>query len=154
MHSTKTVYTEQSKLYPGVSFKIRTLNVMKRAQRDAGIASQRLEYTRLSAERATQFKALGGDTGTIEEQTARVNALPIEKRLEILRLDEEADSIFNQFILPATIRAAFVSIDGYELDGATPDIDALLNDAPDDLLGEIYAACVRGSGLTEGEAKN
>jgi hypothetical protein len=33
-------------------------------------------------------------------------------------------------------------------------VDDLLSGAPDDLIEEVYTACVRGSGLTEDEAKN
>ena len=57
--------------------------------------------------------------------------------------------------LPNAIRAGFISVEGLELDGvATPSVDDLLSGAPDDLIEEIYTACVRGSGLTEDEAKN
>jgi len=155
MHSLKSKFTEASKKYPGVTFTVRNLNAMRRAERDAAIASHRLEYSRLIAERATQWKALAGEDGTIEERNARVNALPVDKRLAILEMDEKAQHIYERFMLPNAIRAGFISVEGLELDGvATPSVDDLLSGAPDDLIEEIYTACVRGSGLTEDEAKN
>lgn len=154
MHSTKSAFIAKSTKYEGVTFKVRTLNTIKRAERDARIAQDRLEYTRLTSERATQFRALVGEDGTVEELNAKANALPIGRRLELLSLDEQAQHIFERVIIPSTIRAAFVSIEGYEIDGKAPTVDDLLENAPDDLLGEVYAACVTGSGLTEGEAKN
>ena len=155
MHSTKSQFTEKSAAYPGVEYTIRTLNAVARAERDATIMQERLEYSRITSERATQFKALVGDEGSIEDRNARANALPLEKRLAIIELDERADVIYQRHIVPATIRAAFVSISGYELDGdPAPTADALIAAAPDVLLAEIHAACVRGSSLTEAEAKN
>lgn len=155
MHSLKSKFTESSKKYPGVSFTVRNLNTIRRAERDATIASHRLEYTRLTAERATQFKALAGEDGTAEERNARVNALPVDKRLAILKMDEEAQHIYERFIVPNAIRAGLVSIDGIDLDGVEhPTAEDVIQGAPDDLIEEIYAACVRGSGLTEDEAKN
>ena len=155
MHSTKSQFIEKSTAFPGVEFTIRTLNTIARAERDASIMDQRLEYSRLTSERATQFKALVGDEGSIEDRNARANALPLDKRLAIIELDERADAIYQRHIVPATIRAAFVSISGYELDGdSAPGVDALIAGAPDELLAEIHAACVRGSSLTGEEAKN
>jgi hypothetical protein len=155
MHSLKSKFTESSKKYPGVSYTVRNLNTIRRAERDAAIASHRLEYTRLTAERATQFKALAGEDGTAEERNTRVNALPVDKRLAILKMDEEAQHIYERFIVPNAIRAGLISVDGLDLDGVEkPTTEDVIQNAPDDLIEEIYAACVRGSGLTEDEAKN
>ncbi len=154
MHSLSSTFTVDSKLYPGAVYKIRTLNTIQRAKRDAAIASHRLEYTRLNAERQTIYKHLAGDTGTDEEKLERVNAHPVEKRLPILDFDQKAQCILDEHIVPATIRAALISVDGIEIDGAKPTVETLLENAPDGMLTEIYAACVNGSGLTEGEAKN
>ena len=155
MHALTSSFTEKSKKYEGVAFKVRTLNALKRAARDAQIAGERLEYTRLTSERATQFKALAGEDGTIDELNAKVNALPVEKRLAIWDMDERAQRIYDEFIVPNTIRAALISVTGLSLDGIeNPSVDDILAGAPDDLIAEIHAACVRGSGLTEGEAKN
>jgi|APGre2960657404_1045060.scaffolds.fasta_scaffold01058_7 hypothetical protein len=155
MHSLKSKFTEASKKYAGVSFTVHNLNTIRRAERDAAIASHRLEYTRLTAERATQFKALAGEEGTAEERNARVNALPLEKRLAILEMDEKAQHIYERFIVPNAIRHGLIGVEGLELDGTeNPTADDILAGAPDDLIEEIYAACVRGSGLTEDEAKN
>ena len=155
MHSFNSEFTEKSKKFEGVAFTVRTLNTTKRAERDAKIAAERLQYTRLSAERATKFKELVGEDGTPEERNAKVNAMPLEKRVDLLYLDEQAQHIYDSVIAPSTIRAALISVTGLELNGVKePKVEQIIADAPDELLAEIHEACVRGSGLTEGEAKN
>ena len=154
MHSLKSTFNEKSTKYPGVTFTVRNLNAMQRAVRDAQIAAERLEYTRIVTERAMQFKALAGEDGTVEQQNARVNSLPVEKRIALWDMDERAKHIYDGTIVPNAVRFGLVSVDGLDMDGATADADAVLNSAPDDLIEEIYTACVRGSSLTEGEAKN
>lgn len=154
MHSFSSITTVLSKKYPGVAFQIRTLNMIQRAIRDAGIADHRLEYSRLSAERGALNDSLLGKEGTVEEREKRFDALPQADRLKIIDLNNQAELIHQRFIAPATIKAAFAGITGLEIDGDVPDAEKLIRDAPDELLQEIYDACLDGSGLTDGEAKN
>ena len=154
MPSLTTVTAVPSKKYAGVVFHVRTLNVIQRAIRDSEISEHRHEHSRLLTERAVQFEALVGKTGTPEERTVRANLLPPDSKAAILNLDEAAELIFNQHIAPATIRKALASIDGYEIDGAPATAELMILHAPDDLLRECFEACERGSGLTEEQAKN
>jgi hypothetical protein len=158
MPSLKTINTEESKLYPGVKYKIRTLNQLRRARRDAAIAAERLEYTRVTAERAHQFKVLVGDDGTPEELNAKANSLPVEKRVALWDMDQKAEAIRIQVLMPSTIRAALISVEGLEkleLEGVDPaDVDSIIENAPDTLLDELYVFCLQASQLTPDEVKN
>ena len=154
MHSLSSKTVIKSKILDGVEYTVRTLNIVKRAERDAGIAEHRAEYSRLSTERQTSLAKLIGKEGTDEEREAKYQALSAEDRTRDQTLFEAIDQLLQRYIIPATIEAALISITGYEIDGAAPDAKALIEHAPDALLKEIYSACVTGSGLTGDEVKN
>ena len=158
MPTLKTISIEDSKIFPGVKYKIRTLNQIRRARRDAAIAAERLEYTRLTSERAQLFKALVGEDGTQEERTAKANMLPPEKLMRIWDLDQRAEAIRVQTIIPSTIRAAVISIENLESlaleDVDVSDIGSILENGPDALIDELYILCLQASQLTAEEAKN
>ena len=158
MPSLKTIVTEKSVLFPGVEYRIRTLNQLRRARRDSAIAAERLEYTRITAERADRFRALVGETGTPDEQTDRANALPVEKRIILWEMDQKAEFIRAQHIMPATIRAALISahnLEVLELEGVDAnDVESIIENAPDELLTEVYEFCLKASQLSPYEVKN
>jgi len=141
--------THESKAIPGCKFVTRRLNSIQRARRDAGIAEHRREYTRLTTELSALVRRLIGD-GTPEERQAKLAALHSDKALEMNALDDGARLILDEHIRPAVIRAALVSIEG--ADGIT--LENLFDEAPDELIDEIDAACNESSGLTAEQQKN
>lgn len=121
--------------YEGVRFTIRRLNVIQRARANAPILEKRARF----AELIQQVEELAKDPAMVAQARAA---------------DEAAGAILNIDILPALIRAAFVSIEGFTVEGDAPTVDELLEYAPTDLLREIYAACVSESALSDADAKN
>lgn len=154
MHSLSSVSTVKSKKYDGVEFQVRTLNMIQRAVRDAGISEHRLEYSRLSAERVALNDKLLGKDGTVEEREKRFDALSTDDRFKIIDLNNRAELIHQQFVAPATIKAALIGVTGYEIDGKPADAESIILNAPDDLLQEAYDACTNASGMTGEETKN
>jgi hypothetical protein len=154
MPSLQSITDHESTTTPGVRFRVRVLNVVRRARRDAAIADQRLEYTRATTERAAAFRLLVGEDGTIQELNDKANLLPDEKRVQLYALDERCNGILQQHIIPATIRAGLVEITGLQLNGKPADAELLIEEGPDDLLAEVYEACANAAGLTEEQAKN
>jgi len=145
----KTKTTVQSETFPGVSFTVRTLNSVQRARRDAAIAEQRREYTRLTTELAALVQQHIG-SGTAEQRSAKLTALEPGVSLQMASLDDEARLIYDQHIAPAMVRAALVSIDGP--DGLT--VETLFDEAPDELIEEIAKSCGDASGLSAEKQKN
>jgi hypothetical protein len=141
--------THESKSIPGCTFVTRRLNSIQRAKRDAGIAEHRREYTRLTTELSALVRRYIGD-GTPEERQAKLSALEPAKTLEMNALDDGARLVLDEHIRPAVIRAALVSIEG--ADGIT--LESLFDEAPDELIEEIDAACNAASGLTAEQQKN
>jgi len=146
MHLNKTPH--ESKSVPGVRFTTRTLNSIQRARRDASIAEHRREYTRLTTElQLLVSKHVKGETG--EERAACYEALPLDVKLSIQRLEDESRIVLDQHITPAVIEAALVSIEG-----ETFTLENLADEAPDALIEEIVTACSAASGLTADQQKN
>jgi hypothetical protein len=154
MHSLCSKTVVKSVLFPGVEYTIRTLNVVQRAKRDAKVATQRAEYARLTAERQSALAKLIGVGGTDEERTAKYDALAATDRAKDQTLFEAIERILQEYLVPANIEAALISVSGYEIDGAAPDWKLLIEHAPDTLLAEVHRACTTGSCLTGDEAKN
>lgn len=184
MPSLKTKNVIESKVCAGVSFHIRTLNAVQRARRDASVASQRHEYSRLVNEARAIYKKVAGITDTpftsalkaelsklalpeehavskglarflsAEEIDAKMAALTAAERAQLDELNDRANLIDNEHLVPATIRAALVEVTGYEIDGKPATVEAFISDAPDELLNEAYDACTGASGLTAEQAKN
>jgi len=147
MLSLKSIQFVDSKAFPGVRYKIRTLNVIQRAQRDAEIAQHRLEYSRLSAEQNTLFRKLVGTESTpfVRDLKAAVKQLDLapdhpvtlglaqwcerqdlETKLERLSATDAAllaaaqqaqEAVYQEHIIPAAIRGALLEVDGLTIDG-------------------------------------
>ncbi len=184
MPSLKSVETVASVLFPGVRYKVRTLNVIARAKRDAKIADHRLEYARVSNEQRTLTEKLLGEGSTPfiaalrkeleklelpddhpvslglakycseEELEAKFNSLPPADQAKIEAVQQAHTLLYQQFILPSTITAALLEIEGFDIDGAPATVEQILEKAPDNMLSEIYQACSNASGLVETDQKN
>ena len=154
MHSLNSKTVIASKIVPGVEIVVRTLNVVQRAKRDAKVACHRAEYSRLLAERRTLLDKLIGKDGTDAEREEKYQNLPADQKAQDQTLFEQSECILQQHLVPATIQAALIEVRGYEIDGAPATVETLIEHAPDAFLGEVYNACVFGSGLTGEEAKN
>ncbi len=184
MHSFSSSTIVHSAKYPGVSFKVRALNIVQRAKRDASIAAHRMEYSRLTNERFSLFKLAVGPSETAfiralkaevakmalpedhpvtvglnaflssAEMEAKLAQLPAETVQQISALSDQANLIHNEHIAPVIIGKGLIEVTGLEIDGAAPDTESLIANAPDDLLTEIFDACEKGGELTDEEAKN
>lgn len=184
MPTLKKFQTFESTAHPGVRFKVRTLNVIERAKRDAAIAEHRIEYSRISIELDTLQKKLIGEeetefTSALRKEVQKLN-LPlehpvtrglarwcssqeVEERFQRLpqvewakfdALQAKQKLIHDQFMIPATITAALVAVEGLTVDGHDVSVQDVLEYAPDTLLDEITKACVGASGLIEADSKN
>lgn len=154
MHSLKSITEVPSQKYPGITYHVRTLNVIQRARRDQLVAKERAEYSRLSAERDMLLESLIGKGGTDEEREAKYQALNPEQRARDNALFQQVDALLQGHLLPNVLTFGLVRIDGYEVDGEAASVQALIDHAPDDLLTEAYKACLYGAGLSGDEAKN
>jgi hypothetical protein len=148
MHLT-TRKTHESKAIPGCKFTVRTLNSVQRARRDAAIADHRREYSRVTGELTTLVAKHLGD-GSEEERRAKLAALDRSVSAELDLLADQARLIQDEFITPATIRAALFSIEG----AGDVTLENFVDEAPDELLDEVKAACEQASGLTADQQKN
>jgi hypothetical protein len=147
MLSLKSIQIVDSKLFPGVKYKIRALNVIQRAKRDAEIAAHRLEYSRVSAEQSTLFRKLIGTESTafVRELRAAVAKLDLPAdhpvTLGLAQFCERADmeakldklspadaalltaaqqaqaAVYQEHIIPASIRGALIAVEGLTFNG-------------------------------------
>jgi len=147
MLSLKSVQIVESKLFKGVTYKIRALNVIQRAKRDAEIAAHRLEYSRVSAEQSTLFRKLIGTESTafVRDLRAAVAKLDLpadhpvtlglsqfcergdmEAKLDnlapadaaLLTAAQQAQAaVYQQHIIPASIRGALIAVEGFTFEG-------------------------------------
>ena len=139
IRSTETI---ESKKVPGVTFVVRRLNRIQRADRDLRIMDAALRYAELMA----QFKTLKAVKEPSPEELA-----------EMLRLATEIRGITERDFTPASIRAGLQSISGLEIDGKAATVESLLSggtDAADELIREIFDACEAASALTGEQQKN
>lgn len=133
MFSFASKETQDSAAIPGMKFTVRRLNDIQRARRDMKLIDVRARLTELSA----RFEK-------IEDLES------IERR----RLDYEIGLVINADLKPAYIRAGFVSMEGFEIDGAVPTAESLIESGRSDVINEVYAACAAASGMTPDELKN
>lgn len=125
---------------PGVSFVVRRLNKIQRAQRDAKLIDARARIASIYERMRPMFQ---------DDNTVRPECLE-----EFKKLDNEVGMAMVTDLYPAYLRAGLLSITGYEIAGKPATIETLLSDGEDDLLDEIYAACVANGGLTAEQEKN
>lgn len=153
---------------PGVFFTIRHLNQIQRAKRDMPILKERAEYTQAvqsqqavlesiwgSVKRATFEDGEAGDKAFAAARNELYVAAPAEVKAKADLFYEQQDGIFRSVILPATIRAALVQIEGLLIDGKQIlTVDDFLEQAPDTLIDEVWRLCSEASGLTADQQKN
>lgn len=132
--------TIESTARPGVTFVVRRLNKIQRAQRDAKLIDVRARI----ASTYERMRPMFNDDSTVKP----------ERLDEFQKLDNEVGMAMVTDLYPAYVRAGLLSISGYEIAGKPATIDSLLSDGEDALLDEIYAACVANGGLTAEQEKN
>ena len=140
MQLLKTRVTIQSTTTPGVTFTIRRLNKIQRATRDSSVFEHYAAF---------QF-ALGEFARNLPTPETPDTPEMQERRK---RLDYEATLVHRAHLLPVSIKAALISIEGLTVDDkpiktaadllefGTPDTDALLD--------EVYEACELGGQVAE-----
>lgn len=127
----ETSKLHESKVHPGVTFKVKQLNQLERAKRDAAVLDHQHRLSDL----------LSAHGKTEDEQEKRRIAMDIE-------------SIVSVYLKPSIIRAGLLEVSGVTIDGQPATVDTLLAHAPDTLLEEIMEACAAGAGLTDEQQKN
>ncbi len=132
--------TIESTARPGVTFVVRRLNKIQRAQRDAKLIDARARIAAIYERMRPMFN---------DDSTVRPERLD-----EFQKLDNEVGMSMVTDLYPAYVRAGLLSISGYEIAGKPATIESLLSDGEDALLDEIYAACVANGGLTAEQEKN
>lgn len=125
----------ESESFPGVKFTVRRLNSIQRAKRDAKMLEQRVRISELDAKQRALPK--------VEPDQ------PDSAAVERARLTAELETLESEHFKPAYIRAGMISIEGFEVEGKAGGVEDVLEHAPDELIAEIYLACIRASGLTE-----
>jgi hypothetical protein len=154
--SRKTIY---SKAIEGVRFSVRRLNRVQRARRDRSIAEQREQYFAASNAYFEAMKKAGFEIGP-DGRWARKEGAPeptLEMSNEIRSFGDQATMYFDEFIVPASIRAGLISIENLACNGESiTTADQLLDceSNADDLIHEVYLACEGGAGLSDEERKN
>ena len=149
MNLTGTI-THQSEALPGVSFTVRRLNYIARAERDLSMLEDRARINAI----IRRMEPLC-DGGKIErDDDGRVSNITKGREHEFRPLDNEHAMIHQNRIVPAYIRAGLLSVEGIEIEGAVATVESLLKHAPDALLDEVFAACYAASDLSEAQRKN
>ncbi len=146
----------ESTIEPGVKYTIRLLNKVARAKRDRPIIQEKATYSDACAAYIEEVKAAGYTLDEekrwrLAEGKPKPNA-ETEKRIALL--GDEATAIFNEFIVPASIHAGLVSIEGLAYRGnPVVSADDLLacGSAADDLIDEVYGLCEAAAGLSDKE---
>lgn len=132
--------TIESAALPGVTFVVRRLNKIQRAQRDAKLIDARARIAAIYERMRPMF----ADDSTVRP----------EHLAEFQKLDNEVGMAMVTELYPAYLRAGLISISDYEIAGKPATVETLLSDGEDALLDEIYAACVANGGLTAEQEKN
>ena len=136
--------THDSEALPGVRFTVKRLNYISRSERDLALLDDRSKLTAIM--RRMEALVIDGDLA---------EAKPIKgKEDEYTRLNAEYALLHQTRIVPAYVRAGFISIEGLDIDGKPATAADILDHAPDEFLDEVFAACVSASGLTEAQRKN
>jgi len=132
----KTTETHESKTCEGVTFTVRTLNVVQRAARDLEIA----EHNARAQELLAKYIQAGDDKDPVL----------------LARSDVEFGMIHNAHIVPAVVRAGLVEIAGLVADGhAVTTADQLLAaPIPQELMAEIFEHCRGREGFNQEKEKN
>lgn len=180
MLSIKSRITQESTSTPGVSFTVRTLNKIQRAERDLPIAEQAFEFGLVSEE---YFSLLPKGWTERESARKRVAKLSVDQpdsaelaaakeELRVIEasvvdtpeaekrrrfLDYRAGLLRDLYIKPAAIQAALVSVAGLEIDGVPATPETLLDHTGADydaLIEEIYQSCESAAGLSADQQKN
>lgn len=142
--SRKTI---ESTAVPGVTFTVRRLNKTQRAKRDGPVMAERLRFSAALREREA-IKPIGDPD--------RILSADLQKEYETVNY--EASLLYEEHLMPASVRAALVSIAGLEIDGAAITSASMLLESgtpeTDALLDEIYEACESASTLSDEERKN
>jgi hypothetical protein len=68
-------------------------------------------------------------------------------------IQSEMSRLQNQ-VIQARLRWGIKELRGLEIDGQPADVEALLEDGPEDLVGEIHTAILANLGLSEDQEKN
>lgn len=153
----KKTHTHESKAVAGVTFTIRTLNQFQRAQRDIGIAKERLEYSRKYKEMDEARNRYAPTLKELTDETARrelIAALPHNQQMELASMNQELEMMRSLHLVSSSIKAGLVSVAGLTVDGSTVSKDNFMDLANDALIDEVYAACEEASGLNEEQQKN
>lgn len=132
--------TIESAALRGVTFVVRRLNKIQRAQRDAKLIDARARISAVYERMRPMFA---------DDSTVRPECLA-----EFQKLDNEVGMAMVVELYPAYLRAGLISISDYEIAGKPATVETLLSDGEDALLDEIYAACVANGGLTGEQEKN
>lgn len=163
--------THESASCPGVRFTIRNLNEIQRTERDLSLLDARARLSELYARfeklpnpdlRILTIKGKAIDEKREETEAEKVEIAAIEdapavssQRIARARINAEISLVVDGELKPAYIRAGLISIEGFEVDeAAQTKAEAVIENAPDDLLNEVYAACFLASGLGADREKN
>lgn len=123
--------THESRTVPGVKFTVRRLNVVQRAKRDAPLLQQRVRLTE------------------IDHRLRSLPEIPVDGHdpfgPDRAALNVELQDLENLHFRPAYLRAGLISVEGIEIDGAPVTAQTLIESGPDDLIIEIYNACMSAS---------
>jgi hypothetical protein len=142
---------------PGVTYTVRNLNRIQRAEREFGLMEARYRVSELNSELAALAKEFGidpdADTSVAELFAADATAAQSRRRALLWK---EIGLIGDRDIKPATIKAGLISIQGVDVGDKAADVESILSGDPktDALLDEIFAACEDSAGLLEKQRKN
>jgi hypothetical protein len=140
---------------PEVSYTVRRLNMIQRSKRDALVAEQRLEYTKLTMEVRALTEQLIGTEGTPEERAATISQLPTDQRAKLMDIQHHMELLLNEHLIPASIRAGLIAVQGLTTDdGKAITVEQFMESAPDDLIEEAFRACEAHASLSEDQQKN
>lgn len=134
--------TFESKAFPGIKFTIRKYT--------EGV---RHELRRLTAGNGRELNEAGAEMARLrDEYVAAIEADPAAKPTpEFLEAISRVDDIRSCQIEPAYVRAAFVSVDGVQIDGRPLTANDVIQSAPRELYTELYTFIADEYGLTERE---
>jgi hypothetical protein len=145
------IKTHESKAHPGVTFRVKQLNQLERAKRDASL----LQHQQRLAELLGEYRSMEMERPDPEDDSKVQRYIPEGDAKEAARLSAEMDSIIAVHLKPQIIRYGLAGIDGVTTtDGKQATVDEVLSFAPDSLLDEIFEACTAGAGLTSEQQKN
>lgn len=138
----------KSAALPGVTFVVRRLNKIQRAQRDAKLIDARARISAIYEQMRPMLEDAPGPEGKA------IQVVKPAHLKEFQKLDNEVGMAMVTELYPAYLRAGLISISDYEIAGKPATVETLLSDGEDALLDEIYAACVANGGLTAEQEKN